>query len=84
MKHKHYWLAFAALAALTLVSLILSVCIGSVNIPLGDCVRILLGQDPGQYLCGHCAGAAAAPGPGGHSAGRYPGPVRLSAPNLFP
>ena len=50
MKQKHYWLAFAALGALTLVSLILSVCIGSVNIPLGDCVRILLGQDPGLSL----------------------------------
>lgn len=48
MKHKHYCLAFAALAVLTLVSLLLSVCIGSVNIPLGDCLRILSGQDSGS------------------------------------
>lgn len=48
MKHKHYCLAFVALAVLTLVSLLLSVCIGSVNIPLGDCLRILGGQDAGS------------------------------------
>lgn len=48
MKQKYYWLAFAALAVLTLVSLILSVCIGSVNIPLRECVGILLGRNPGS------------------------------------
>ena len=43
MRNKRYGAAFLVLAGLLLVSLVLNICIGSVNVPVGDIPGILFG-----------------------------------------
>ena len=43
MRNKRYGAAFLVLAVLLLVSLVLNICIGSVNVPVGDIPGILFG-----------------------------------------
>ena len=45
MKHTRYFLVSALLVALLLAFLALNICIGSVNVPLSDCLAILTGRD---------------------------------------
>lgn len=45
MKNSRYGIAFFILAVLTVVFLAVNICAGSVNIPLSEVVRILLGRE---------------------------------------
>lgn len=83
-KKGRYWAAFLVLAALVLIFMVLSICIGTVNIPVSEIPGILGKNGSDDTYTDIVMGIRFPPGGGSRYPGRRSGPVRVSLTDLFP